>query len=256
MIGGWTSKHRKLAACVLIQGLTTGLCLASELPVDLSKHNIAIHSSFTGSTVVLFGVQTATENEGTSIIAVLSGPTQNLVVRKKRKTLGIWLNRSEAVFENIPGYYAIASTGPIPDLLELESRLSYQIGMDNVALDLAGVVDTRDYEPFREALVRHKVEKGLYFAEPTAIDFVRGGLFRMQFTFPSNVPPGTYRARVYEIDKGKIISEGLTELSIRKAGLEERIYQTAQDSPWLYGILAVVLALLSGWLAGAVFRRT
>jgi len=91
MIGGWTSKHRKLAACVLIQGLTTGLCLASELPVDLSKHNIAIHSSFTGSTVVLFGVQTATENEGTSIIAVLSGPTQNLVVRKKGKPLAFGL---------------------------------------------------------------------------------------------------------------------------------------------------------------------
>ena len=88
------------------------------------------------------------------------------------------------------------------------------------------------------------------------INSVQGGLFRIHFTFPSNVPPGTYRARVYEIGKGKIISEGFSKLSIRKAGLEERIYETAQDSPWLYGILAVVLALLSGWLAGAVFRRT
>tara|TARA_Y100000588_G_scaffold27127_1_gene26610 strand:- start:8382 stop:9152 length:771 start_codon:yes stop_codon:yes gene_type:complete len=256
MIGGWNSKPQKLAICVLIQLLITGLCLASELPVDLSKHNIAIHSSFTGSTVVLFGVQTASGDEGSNIIAVLSGPTQNLVVRKKRKTVGIWLNRSEAVFENIPGYYAVASTGPIHKLLELEALLRYQIGVNNVVLDLAGAIDGRDYGPYREALVRHKIQQGLYFAEPAAVDLVQGGLFRTYFTFPSNVPPGTYKARVYEIKKGKIISEGSTQLSIRKAGLEERIYQTAQDSPWLYGILAVVLALLSGWLAGAVFRKT
>ena len=256
MIRGWNSKRQKLASYVLIQLLITGSCLASELPVDLSKHNIAIQSSFTGSTVVLFGVQTATDDAGSNIVAVLSGPLQNLVVRKKRKTVGIWLNRSEAVFENIPGYYAVASTGPIHKLLEREVLLLYQIGVNNVALDLAGAIEGRDYEPYREALIRHKVQQGLYFAEPAAVDFVQAGLFRVHFTFPSNVPPGTYRARVYEIQKGKIISEGVTELSIRKAGLEERIYQTAQDSPWLYGILAVVLALLSGWLAGAVFRRT
>ena len=243
----------RVAFCVSMQFLATGLCLASELPVDLSKHNIAIQSGFTGATVILFGVQTATESS--DIIAVLRGPTQDLVVRKKRKTVGIWLNRSQAVFENIPGYYAVASTGPIITLLEYEPRLRYQIGVENVVFDLVDPIDGRDYGPYREALIRHKVDQGLYFDEPAKIDFVHGGLFRIQFSFPSTVPPGTYKARVYEISEGKIISEGSTELSIRKAGLEERIYQTAQDSPWLYGILAVVLALLSGWLAGTVFRR-
>ena len=126
MIRGWNSKRQKLVSYVLIQLLITGSCLASELPVDLSKHNIAIQSSFTGSTVVLFGVQTATDDAGSNIVAVLSGPLQNLVVRKKRKTVGIWLNRSEAVFENIPGYYAVASTGPIHKLLEREVLLLYQ----------------------------------------------------------------------------------------------------------------------------------
>ncbi|MBT06250.1 MAG: hypothetical protein CMM32_04955 [Rhodospirillaceae bacterium] len=255
MTSYWNSKNQKLAICVLIQLLIAGRCLSSELPVDLSKHNIAIHSSFTGSNVVLFGVQTAPEDEGSNIIAVLSGPTQNVVVRKKRKTIGIWLNRSEAVFQNIPGYYAVASTGPINKLLELEVLLQHQIGVNNVVLSLAGAIEGRDYGPYKKALVRHKVQQGLYFAEPAAVDLVQGGLFRIHFTFPSNVPPGTYRAKVYEVKKGKIISEGGTQLSIRKAGLEARIYQTAQDSPWIYGILAVVLALLSGWLAGAVFRR-
>ena len=88
-----------LKALAMIQ-ILVGPALASELPIDLSKHKIAIHSSFTGATVVLFGV--LTKAEGVNVIAVLRGPEQTLVVRKKRKTAGIWLNRSEAVFQDVP----------------------------------------------------------------------------------------------------------------------------------------------------------
>ena len=95
----------------------------------------------------------------------------------------------------------------------------------------------------------------MYFLEIAPVEFVKDGLFRLHFSFPSNVNPGIYTANVYEINGGEILAEGVVELSIRKAGLEERIFQTAHDSPWLYGILAVVLALMSGWLASAVFRR-
>ena len=243
-----------LLALALMQSLVAGKTVAADLPIDLSKHKIAIHSSFTGATVVLFGVLTKTEQS--NVIAVLRGPEQDLVVRKKQKTAGIWLNRSDAVFQDVPGYYAIASSGPIKKLLSPEHRLQNQIGLENVNLVSADTSEEYYSGAYRKALVRHKVKQGLYFLEPAPVEFVRGGLFRLHFSFPSNVTPGTYTANVYEVGEGRILAEGVVELSIRKAGLEERIYQTAHDSPWLYGILAVVLALMAGWLASAVFRRS
>ena len=241
-----------LKALAMIQ-ILVGPALASELPIDLSKHKIAIHSSFTGATVVLFGV--LTKAEGVNVIAVLRGPEQTLVVRKKRKTAGIWLNRSEAVFQDVPGYYAIASSGPLSKLLSSEDRLQNEIGLENVNFELSLNPEVGDPDGYRQALIRHKVKQGLFFVEETPVEFVRGGLFRLHFSFPSNVIPGVYTANVYEIGGGEILANGTVELAIRKAGLEERIFQTAHDSPWLYGILAVVLALMAGWIASAVFRK-
>jgi uncharacterized protein (TIGR02186 family) len=249
-----TCALRLLMMLIAMQLLVVGPTIAVDLPIDLSKHKIAIHSSFTGATVVLFGV--LTKPQGSDVIAVLRGPQQNLVVRKKQKTLGIWINRSDAVFQDVPGYYAMASSGPINKLLELEYRLQNQIGVENVNLVSTDISQKSYSGAYRQALVRHKVKQGLYFLEPAPVEFVRGGLFRLHFSFPSNVIPGTYTANVYEIGEGNILAEGVIELSIRKAGVEERIYQTAHDSPWLYGILAVVLALMAGWLASAIFRKT
>lgn len=241
-----------LQALAMIQ-LFVGSALGSELPIDLSKHKIAIHSSFTGATVVLFGV--LTNDKGVDVVAVLRGPEQTLVVRKKRKTAGIWLNRSEAVFHDVPGYYAMASSGPLNTLLPAEHRLRKEIGLENVNFKLSRNPEMGNPNDYRQALVRHKVKQGLFFLEVVPVEFVRGGLFRLRFSFPSNVIPGLYTATVYEIGEGEILAGGTIELAIRKAGLEERIFQTAHDSPWLYGILAVVLALMAGWVASAVFRR-
>lgn len=233
--------------------LLVGPAQASELPIDLSKHKIAIHSSFTGATVVLFGV--LTNEEGADVVAVLRGPKQTLVVRKKRKTAGIWLNRSEAVFQDVPGYYAVASSGSLNTVLSLEHRLRHEIGLENIDFKLSEKSEVGNISGYRQALVRNKVKQGLYFPEVAPVEFVQGGLFRLHFSFPSNVIPGVYTANVYEMGGGKILADGTIELAIRKAGLEERIFQTAHDSPWLYGILAVVLALMAGWIASAAFRR-
>ena len=40
-----------------------------------------------------------------------------------------------------------------------------------------------------------------------------------------------------------------------KVGLEADIYDFAQHRGWLYGLTAIAMAILSGWLAGVIFRR-
>ena len=54
---------------------------------------------------------------------------------------------------------------------------------------------------------------------------------------------------------GMIVSDQLTPLVVRKVGLEAEIYQFAHQHSALYGIIAIVIALGAGWLAGVVFRR-
>ena len=240
--------------CLCILAVTTP-AHCEPLDVDLSHHRIAIHSSFTGAEVLLFGAIRGTG--GGDIIVVLSGPNQPVVVRRKARMAGVWLNQSEVVFETAPGYYAVGASGSLDDILDTRQREANRIGLNNIKLVPAGGVTRGSvFNKYSDALLRHKVNQGLYFTEQSLVEFIGTNLFRVRFNFPSNVPPGIYQAIAHQVDDGEVVASGTADLVIRKTGMEARIYGTAHDSPWLYGILAVVLALMAGWLASAIFRRT
>jgi hypothetical protein len=42
---------------------------------------------------------------------------------------------------------------------------------------------------------------------------------------------------------------------VRKVGLESQIYDFAHEQAAFYGVIAIAVALVAGWVAGAVFRR-
>ena len=81
---------------------------AQALVADLSHHLIAITTAFVGTNVVLFGVA----DGGGDIIVTVQGPRQDQVVRRKSRIAGIWVNWGSLAFRRVPGYYAVASTGP------------------------------------------------------------------------------------------------------------------------------------------------
>ena len=51
-----------------------------------------------------------------------------------------------------------------------------------------------------------------------------------------------------------MVSQFRTAIFVRKDGLERWIYQLAYDHPFLYGLLALAIALIAGWGASALFR--
>jgi uncharacterized protein (TIGR02186 family) len=226
---------------------------AQGLVADLSHHLIAITTAFVGTTVVLFGVA----DQGGNIAVTVQGPQEDLVVRRKSRVAGIWVNRENLAFRSVPVYYAVASTGPLeqiarPDVLE-------QLEIGTGALDLEPI-DATGLEPseiasFKEALVRRKQQHGLYSREPALINFIGDKLFRTTLTFPANVPPGIYQVQVFDLQGGFAADAQRSTLVVSKVGFEADIYDFAQHRASLYGLTAIAMAILSGWLAGVIFRR-
>ena len=108
---------------------------------------------------------------------------------------------------------------------------------------------------FRAALIRNKSRQLLYHDRLGTVAFVGEQLFRASFAFPANSPIGHYRADIFLIQSNRLISKRSTALEITKTGLEAALYRNAHDRPWLYGLLAVAVALMAGWLAGVIFRK-
>ena len=70
---------------------------------------------------------------------------------------------------------------------------------------------------------------------------------------PSNVITGRYTAETFAIVDGRVIASAIAEVQVEKQGFERFVAEQAEQSSFLYGLFAVFLSLLMGWLAGRVF---
>ena len=222
------------------------------LVTDLSSHLISITSSFTGTDLLIFG---AVDEPG-DIIIVLRGPQGRVVVREKQPVFGIWVNRGSIEFNNVPGYYAVAASRPLSQITNPGVLARLQIGVDTLRLVPRKVQPNVDAGKFRAAILRRQEADGLLQREISPVTFLGPKLFRAYITFPAVVPTGTYRAEVYLLRDDQVISAQATPLFIKKSGAEQIIYDFAHYDPVYYGLIAIALALLSGWLAATVLRRT
>ncbi|WP_341909291.1 TIGR02186 family protein [Ferrovibrio terrae] len=223
----------------------------APLITDLSSHLIAITSSFTGTELLLFG---AIDEPG-DVVVVVRGPTATSVVRRKRPTLGFWLTRRSESFDNVPAYYAVASSKPLKDIAPNSLLQRLQIGTETLRFRYIGTRRPEDVAEYHKAIVRRKLGDGLYRESIGAIDFLGPKLFRTEISFPSTVPVGTYQTEVYLIRDNRIVAAQSTPLFIDKQGVEQQVFDFSRQEPAVYGLVAVLLAVMSGWLAAVAFRR-
>lgn len=241
-----------LLALILL--LPAGRASAQELVADLSNHLVAITAGFTGTEVLLFG---AVEGQG-DVVMVVTGPTQEVIVRRKDKLLGIWLNARSVGFADVPSFYAVASSRPLSEIANEAVRSRLEIGTANLRLPLAGrqSLTAADEAEFRAALIRRKQARGLYPATVGQVAFVGRTLFRTRLFLPSNVPTGTYTVTVYLIREQEVVSAQTTPLLVSKAGFGADVYEFAHNQSAAYGAIAVIIAVMAGWLASLIFRKS
>ena len=237
-----------------VLAVTFGVAAAQDdeaLVVDLSESQIAITTGFTGADVLLFG---ATDGDG-DVVVVVRGPTDVITVRRKERVAGIWINTESLSFSGVPGYYRIAASQPLETLLPEEIRQTFQIGAANIAV---APLETRprDVElDFFNALVRNKQRADLYDGELGSVRFLGSRLFRTRISLPANVPTGRYTVEVFLVANGTIETRTTTPLEVVKSGFEEQVYSFAHERSAIYGLIAIILALVAGWFAGYVFRK-
>jgi uncharacterized protein (TIGR02186 family) len=224
---------------------------ADTLVTDLSSHLISITSGFTGTDLLLFGAAA----EGGDIVVVVRGPAEDVVVRRKSRVGGIWVNRRTVPFEGVPGYFAVNTSRPIEDIASESLRIELGLGSAYLNLTPAGPVATATLDDFRRALIRNKADQDLFREAGEPVAFVGDTLFRTRIEFPANAPAGIYSVDVFLFRDRALIHSQSTPLFITKAGFEQAVFELAHDQPAVYGLIAIVIAIAGGWLAAAAFRR-
>jgi uncharacterized protein (TIGR02186 family) len=247
---------RLLFIVALSIGLPAGAALAESLVSTLSDEAVSITSNFTGERIVVFGAVRGAPEEATGyeVAVVVQGPEQDVIVRRKERLLGVWANRTSRTFKRVPSYYVMHLSGNFSAAVGPEELEEYRLGVPSLPfVQEAGAEATA--ERFAEALVDLKTEQALYAEHGEEVVFLAPDVFRTTFFLPSDIPTGEYRVNVYLFRDQAFLAGETQILLIAKAGFSDRIARAAIDFPLSYGLVCVVLALFTGWLAGVVFRR-
>lgn len=223
----------------------------NQVVADLSSPEIAINTGFTGTDLLLFGAVQGTGD----IVVVVRGPVGSQLVRKKDRVAGIWVNRESLGFAQVPSFYRVASSRPLNSVMSPELQKKYEIGLGALKIEPESIVPDKMATEYRAALIRALDRHGYFDTDVGRVRFVDGGLFRTTIAFPANVPTGTYSVIVYLFRNGALISKEETPLKVYKVGMEAEIFRFAHDRSALYGVIAITIALVAGWLAGVAFRN-
>lgn len=265
------------SACAGLLFLTQS-STSERLTVNMTAHQISITSNFTGATITLFGaIQKIAEpilvphpltlvpvrpRQGPveDVIVVIKGPAEDVTVRRKERVAGIWVNNDSVTFQNVPGFYFVASTRPIAEIADDTLRSQNEIGAEHLSLLTEATAlannTTAEIETFREALLRRKTRAGLYGVNEHGVELQDDILFNMRLRIPANVPVGEYVAQILLLRDGIVVGSQPLRPVVAKSGIERWIYNLAHSMPLVYGLIAVAMALLAGWTAALIFRRS
>jgi uncharacterized protein (TIGR02186 family) len=248
---------RALALLVVLAAAIAGFgapAAAKGIVADVDDHLVEITTDFAGQDILVFG---AIDGPG-DVILVMRGPAGRVAVHQKDRFAGIWVNAESVEFDDVPSLYGVASSRPLFEILPNEMLDRYQLGVGRLRFETPdeGVYGVGS---FRIALVQQKRKQGLYADRVGRVTFIGETLFRANLHLPSNVPTGTFLIDVYLVREGRIVDAQNMPLVISKVGFGADIYKYANSrliaQRFGYGVAAVLVSLLTGWLAHLAFRK-
>ncbi|MCZ2204134.1 TIGR02186 family protein [Bartonella sp. A05] len=230
------------------------------IQVIVTTNTIMVGANFSGRDLYIAGVlenmnPLFRQQNRYDVVVSLEGQSRPIIIREKKRNAGVWVNADSLIFQNAPVFYSIATTRDIRDITSAEVYKRLGLGLSYFFLQ-TDELDQEKIQVFRDELIKLQKAKKLYSEGIGRVHFNSGSLFIAYFPLPANVPVGRYCVRAYLFRDGQFIDSATTTLEIVKAHIAYTIFYGAHKHSVLYGIAAVFLAVVTGFLSRLIFRKT
>lgn len=230
---------------------------AEEVVLGLSKDKVAITATFQGSEILVFGAvkrEVPIPQEPLDVVVAVAGPKEPVVVRRKERRFGIWINTDAVEVDEAPSFYAISTTGPLNEVLSSVEDLRHRVSIPRAIRSVGAPQGVTDAQSFTDAVIRIRKDNGAYTLQEGGVVLDEQTLFRTSIALPSNLTEGSYPTRIFLTRGGRVVSVFETTIDVRKVGLERWLYNMSREQPLLYGLMSLAIAIAAGWGASAAFR--
>lgn len=247
-----------LRVLFLLLCLVTLPARAEEVVAGLSQSQISITTNFEGSEILIFGAvkreAPIPDSAPLEVLVTVSGPSEPVVVRRKDRRYGIWINVEGADIDAAPSFYAVATSGPWDEVITNTEDLRHSISVEQAIRAVGIAAQVTDVDAFTDALIRIRESRSLYQTNIGTVDLNESTLFKTAIRLPANLTEGDYITRFFLTRKGRVVDMNETVINVRKVGLERFLFNLSREQPLIYGLLSLGIAILAGWSASAFFR--
>ena len=241
----------------LLMLVNTAPVAAEEVVLGMSHDEVAITATFDGSEILVFGAikrETKISPVPLQVIVAVSGPSKPLLVRRKERKFGIWVNTDTVEVDSAPSFYAIATSAPWDQAVSDTEDLRHKISINRAIRSVGAPMHIENAQSFSDAVMRIRKKSGLYQLRENTVAVDQQTLFRTSIEMPANLTEGNYKTRIFLTRNGQVVSDFETDIDVRKVGLERFLFALSRENPLAYGLMSLAIAIFAGWSASAVFQ--
>jgi hypothetical protein len=248
-----TGLLHKVAGWGLALALIGVLPARAAAPVlTLSPAAVKIGAFFNGEKVSVLGaIPAGTE----AVLEVVGSSAEETLMRKGRRG-GLWMNVGKVVVRDAPSLYLVLSTAK-PLLTTPPPEANWGYAALEKRLSFSGI-EASERQKFLKQFLQLKEEEHFYASLPGAlkVEPASGGKIPVKGSFlvPTITKPGTYKVTLSVIQAGKVVSSTSTELKVEMVGFPAVLASMAYSHGATYGVLAVVIAIVTGFAMGFIFK--
>lgn len=233
--------------------LLSGPARAVAADLRIVPNEVDVGAFFQGAEVELRG----TIPPGTVAVVEVAGSeaTENLL-RKGRRG-GLWMSVGEVRVHHAPCLYLLLSSSPeIPKLTGTETPWGYAALSKRVKF--SGRLEANEQDHFFREFLGLKQDEELYRLLPGALKTSapqQGQVaIRGAFQLPAKVPTGRYQVRLAVVREGRLLANQDAALKVKMVGFPAMLADLARQQGALYGAIAVLIAIATGFLMGFIFK--
>ena len=244
----------RLLIIIFITLLTfcSNLFSKENLIAEFLDNKISIDVGFTGKKLSYFGVLDTLGD----LVIIVTGPRKKIKVFKKERKIWFWINSKSRIFSDVPTYYFVASSKPLSQIRNDSFLRINQIGLKNLRFEGAEETEESERLEWRTGIIETMKKKGNYNSSIKKIEIIDDRLFKTEISFSSEISEGTYVVDALLLKNEKVIGSKRSFINVSKSGLGEKIYIFATKNSLIYGVFAVLTAMLFGFIVNEIMRKT